>query len=150
MDMGFYAGMGFDGYRLALETPRIVELDTKRIRFDGRYVLEPSPELVDELAACEHSRRISKETYYGAYGSALKALFTCMKRGSSADEALLERMAASALILLCGGHKGCKQHITPEEEFSAQMESLIIFSHARNMLAGEKSLETAPLVRAVS
>ncbi|MHB0865554.1 MAG: hypothetical protein ACYC1Y_01460 [Minisyncoccota bacterium] len=35
MDMAFYAGMGFDGYRLALQTPRQVDFGTKQLRFDG-------------------------------------------------------------------------------------------------------------------
>lgn len=54
MDMAFYAGMGFDGYRLVLQTPRLVDIDNKTISFDGRYqlrLLDQQRMKLDELYA---------------------------------------------------------------------------------------------------
>ncbi len=154
MDMALYAGMGFDGYRLALQTPRHVDFETKQLRFDGRYMLEPSSELKMKLDAYSRQHFVSKEDYYAAYGAALSVLFDRISgEGSgSLDDDMLERVAAGCLILLCGGHRGCSKHITPEEEFSAQMESLIIFNHAKNVISSTTLLEksTTPRIHAVS
>ncbi len=151
MDMAFYAGMGFDGYRFALQTPRHVELDTKRLHLDDRYTFEPSPELKAKLVAYDSRHFIPKEDYYAAYGTALSVLFDGITSGEQNEDAL-ERLAAGCLILLCGGHKGCRQHVTSEEEFSAQMESLIIFNYARDVIIGTTPLGiVAPSrIRAVS
>jgi len=151
MDMAFYAGMGFDGYILALQTSRIVEFDTKRLILDGRYTLEPSEELRAKLDSYEHKHFIPKEDYYAAYGSALSVLYDQIQVITD-DEDMLERVVAGCLILLCGGHKGCKKHITTEEEFSAQMESLIIFGHAKSVILGSVSLgdSATKKIRAVS
>ncbi len=154
MDMAFYAGMGFDGYRLALQTPRHVNFDTKQLSFDGRFMLEPSPELKAKLDAYSRQHFIPKEDYYAAYSAALSVLFDRISDDGclNGDDDMLERVAAGCLILLCGGHKGCRQHITPEEEFSAQMESLIIFNYAKNVISGVTLLEKSmtPRIRAVS
>jgi hypothetical protein len=151
MDMAFYAGMGFDGYRLALQTARHVNISTKELMLDGRYVLAPLPDMKVEMDAYEKRRSIPKEDYYSAYGDALSVLYEQISSNSS-DEEVLERIATGCLILLCGGHKGCKKHITREEEFGAQMESLIIFKHAHSALTGAISLEEtiSPRIHAVS
>lgn len=143
MDMAFYAGMGFDGYRLALETPRLVDLDKKCINFDGRYHLQlPDPIRVD-LDQLHATRRIAKERYYSDYGSALSVLFEIIDCLTSGDinEELLERVSAGCLILMCGGHRGCRKHITTEEEFQAQMESLIVFNCAKTVLLEQTKLD---------
>ena len=154
MDMALYAGMGFDGYRLALQTPRHADLDTKQLHFDGRYVLEPSPELKARLDAYGRQHFVPKEDYYAAYGAALSVLFDRITGDGSGslDDDMLERVAAGCMILMCGGHKGCSKHITPEEEFSAQMESLIIFNHAKNVISGITLLDKSamPRIHAVS
>jgi len=151
MDMAFYAGMGFDGYRLALQTKRMVDFDTKELFLDGRYALQPHEDLYAKLKSYDEIHIIPKEDYYSAYGSALSVLYKQIEQNDS-NEDVLERIVAGCLILLCGGHKGCKKHITLEEEFSAQMESLIIFSHAKNVILGGISLHDSKskIVRAVS
>lgn len=149
MDRAFYAGMGFDGYRLALETPRHVELDTKRIRFDGRYLLELPPEAQTDIDVQSKNRHIAKSDYYGAYGSALQVLFERMGTAPRASGEELERIAAGCLLLLCGGHKGCGKHITAEEEFRTQLDGLIIFNAVRYLTLGQISLEATRPVRAV-
>ena len=154
MDMAFYAGMGFDGYRLALQTSWHVDFNTKQLRFDGRYVLEPSPELKAKLDVYGRQHFVPKEDYYATYGSALSVLFDRISGDGfeGLDDDTLERVAAGCLILLCGGHRGCSKHITSEEEFSAQMESLIIFNHAKNVISGVTLLEKSatPRIHAVS
>lgn len=158
MDMAFYAGMGFDGYCLALQTPRSVDLIEKKMDFDGRYHFVPSAELKAELDVYEVSRFVPKEDYYAAYSDALAVLFGFIEGIQGANikddvaEAGLERIAAGCLILLCGGHHGCSKHINQEERFSAQMESLIIFKHARSIITGVTRLDeaAAPRIRAVS
>lgn len=155
MDMAFYAGMGFDGYRLALQTQRKVCFSSKELEFDSRYRLTPSEELKASLDRYDEQHFIPKQDYYAAYADALKALFDSMESIMTGqhDSYVIERTAAGCLILLCGGHHGCKQHISREEEFHAQMESLIIFNHARNVLIGItdlKNMKTPSLVRAVA
>lgn len=151
MDMAFYAGMGFDGYRLALQTPRHVDLSSKQISFDGRYVLTPSVELKARLDAYGRRRFIPKEDYYAAYGDTLTVLYEALSK-EPFEEHAIEGIAAGCLIVLCGGHKGCLKHITPEEEFGAQMESMIIFNHAKNVITGATLLDeaTTPRIHAVS
>lgn len=62
------------------------------------------------------------------------------------DECVIERAVAGCLMLLCGGHTGCRKHVTHEEEFRMQMESLIIFNHAKNLLTGQTALrDSVPL-----
>lgn len=154
MDMAFYAGMGFDGYRLALQTARTVCFNEKHIDFDGRYRLAPSREMKARLDAYDMQRFIPKEDYYAAYSDALTNLYDAIGRVMKAkpDEDLLERVAAGCLILLCGGHRGCSKHVNEEEKFQAQMEGMIIFSHARNILIGHTLLNgsSLPLIRAVA
>ena len=153
MDMAFYAGMGFDGYRLALQTPRKVCLDDKHIDFDGRYRLVPSSELKERLDLYDVRRFIPKEDYYSAYKDALVSLYDLIGRivAKEHNEDMVERAAAGCLILLCGGHKGCQQHPNEEERFLAQMESMIIFTHAQNILTGQTSLrDSATSLRVVA
>lgn len=154
MDMAFYAGMGFDGYRLALQTPRVVCFNEKHIDFDGRYRLVPSPEMKARLDAYDDRRFIPKEDYYAAYSDALTNLYDMIGRVAKRkpDEDMIERTVAGCLILLCGGHRGCNKHINEAEKFQAQMESMIIFNHARSILIGHTSLNgsSLPLIRAVA
>lgn len=151
MDMAFYAGMGFDGYRLALQTQRLVNFETKQLMLDDRYVFNPSMELKERLDVYDRQHFIPKQDYYVAYGDALSVLYDNLLV-KSADEGALESVAAGCLILLCGGHRGCNQHVTHEEEFSAQMESMIIFNHAKNVMLGITPLAqaTAPRIHAVA
>lgn len=143
MDMAFYAGMGFDGYRLALETKRKVDFDSKELELDGRYRFVPSAELKASLDEYDNKRFIPKQDYYAAYADALKSVFDSIESIVSVghgDEQSIEWTAAASLVLLCGGHHGCRAHISHEEEFRAQMGSLIIFSHARNIVIGKAGL----------
>lgn len=146
MDMAFYAGMGFDGYRLALQTPRHVRTKELEIEFDNAYLLELPTEDKEEIGKMFQSHHISKQNYYAAYGDALSALFDKIEQASSVraqDEDLTERVLAACLILLCGGHKGCKAHITMEDEWHAQSESMIVFRQTRALLLGKSSLRRA-------
>lgn len=144
MDMAFYAGMGFDGYHLALETSRKICFQNKHLDLDGRYRLYLSSELKEQLGLYDAQHFIPKEDYYTAYGAALTSLFDQIDRIMQTDqvpEDVIERTMAGCLILLCGGHHGCKARITKEDmEFQAQMESLIIFNHAKNIFVGDTSL----------
>lgn len=144
MDMGFYAGMGFDGYRLALQKSRHVSLEDKTIEFDGRYHLVLSASMKNSLCAYDVDRFVPKEDYYSSYSDTLTNLYdligAIVRDGHTADEDMIERAAAGCLILLCGGHRGCSSHINNEERFSAQMESMIIFAHARRIILGQVSL----------
>lgn len=147
MDMAFYAGMGFDGYRLALQTKRRVCFTSKELELDNRYRLIPSEELKAALDRYDAQHFIPKQDYYAAYADALKPLFESIDailKGEH-DPYVIERTAAGCLILLCGGHRGCRAHISQEEEFRAQMESLIIFSHARDIVIGRSTLDNAKL-----
>jgi len=158
MDMAFYAGMGFDGYRLALQTPRRVCFDRKHLDFDNRYRFTPSSELKARLDAYDVQRFIPKEDYYSAYSDVLTNLYELIGRvvAGKTDEDAVERVAAGCLILLCGGHHGCGCHINEEERFRAQMESMIIFTHARNVVLGRTLLgdsiphSTVSTIRAVA
>lgn len=148
MDLAFYAGMGFDGYRLALETQRIVSLVDKSIDFDHRYRLAASLDLRDRLALYDKNGIIPKEDYYSAYCAALTTLFKTIEGavqgtapGACGDEVVLERSVAGCLILLCGGHQGCLKHPNHVERFQTQMESLIIFHQARRILTGQAAME---------
>lgn len=145
MEMAFYAGMGFDGYRLALETPRIVSVESGNILFDGRYNLEPSVEMTAELRKFAADTFIPKDHYYGTYAKTLDALFAIINEvvtDGMVDEEKLERTIAGCLIVMCGGHQGCQTHPSQEERFAIQMESLIIFNHARMVMKGQSVLET--------
>lgn len=149
MDMAFYAGMGFDGYRLALQTPRLVSMADKSIEFDGCYLLSASDELRQELDRFDVTGEIPKDYYYQTYGKTLTALFETINQVDNAvatgacDEQMLERATAGCLIVMCGGHQGCMTHPTPADKFQAQMESLIIFNHARDVLTGRTSLDSS-------
>lgn len=142
MDMAFYAGMGFDGYRLALQTKRKVDFGSKELELDNRYRFAPSVELKGILDKYDEQHFIPKQDYYAAYADALKPLFDSIGTIASGqhEPLLIERTAAGCLVLLCGGHRGCSKHVSHEEEFQAQMESMIIFNHARNILIGSVSL----------
>lgn len=152
MDMAFYAGMGFDGYTLALRTPRLVSIPDKRIDFDSRYRLDPSMDAKIRLSGYESTRVIPKEAYYASYAEALRTLYGNIEGlvengrvNPSCDEEQLERTIAGCLIVMCGAHQGCLSHPNPAEKFHAQMESLIIFNHATAVMVGE-----TPLVEASS
>ena len=148
MDMAFYAGMGFDGYALALQTPRLFDQRTKRIAFDRRYSFDPPAALKATLDNYDRLGHIPKEAYYSAYGTTLSALFERLEHNLAGGEGvpgeeLLERLAAGCLIFMCGGHKGCNKHSTTAEEFAAQMEGLAIFSCATDVITGRTTLEDA-------
>lgn len=148
MDLAFYAGMGFDGYRLALQTQRTVSLADKRLDFDHKYHLAAPSDLKDRLAVYDENGIIPKEHYYSAYCVALVTLFKTIEEEASketasgvCDDRVLERLAAGCLILMCGGHQGCLKHPNHIERFRTQMESLIIFHQARSVLTGQTVLE---------
>lgn len=150
MDMAFYAGMGFDGYQLALNTGRHVDMDEKEIMFDGRYHLHLPGTWKEELQQYDRDRVVPKEDYYAAYGDALSVLYDAIHAKPTDDEAL-ERLVSACLIFLCGGHTGCLKHITDEIQFKCQMESLIIFRHAKGLVTGAVNLgEEIGKLRAVS
>lgn len=143
MDMAFYAGMGFDGYRLALETSRIVDFEEKTLELDSKFKFSPSCDLKTKLDLYDENRHIPKEDYYASYGDALQQLYRVIDNihtNPAISDEIIESAAVACLILLCGGHHGCSKHITKEEEFRAQMESLIIFSCVRGILIGEMSV----------
>ena len=148
MDMAFYAGMGFDGYRLALQTPREVSINDKSIDFDAKYHLTASVDLKNKLAEYSITTPIPKKHYYASYGRTLTILFDTIEsivaEGNiigECDEETLERAIAGCLILLCGGHQGCLVHPSTAEKFKAQIESLIIFNHAQCVLTGQTALD---------
>ena len=146
MDMAFYAGMGFDGYRLALETPRIVTVESGNIAFDGRYNLEASGEMKVELQKFADDAFVPKEHYYGVYAETLDTLFAAIDEvltDGMVDEEKVERAIAGCLIVMCGGHQGCQTHPSQEDRFAIQMESLIIFRHAMMVMKGQSELETS-------
>lgn len=152
MDLALYAGMGFDGYRLVLETSRLVDRDKKQIIFDGRYTLTLPDNIRAELEAFEKNRFVPKEDYYAAYAGALTVLFDGIHAVDDHSEEHFERLAAGCLILMCGGHQGCTKHPSPEDAFKAQMDSLIIFNIARHVMLGMIPLseqERAPRLHAV-
>lgn len=130
MDMAFYAGMGFDGYRLALQTQRKVDFGSKELELDRRFRFVPSAELKNVLDKYDEQHFIPKQDYYAAYADALKPLFDSIETvmAGQHDSQMVERIAAGCLTLLCGGHRGCSKHVSHEEEFQAQMESMIILS----------------------
>lgn len=139
MDMAFYAGMGFDGYRLALQTPRHVNIREKMLVFDRRFVFEATPEQRNLLEGYEHGRQVPKDEYYSHYGDALSVLYERIDR-ESLSERELTHVAAGCLILLCGGHHGCRSHITNEIRYRVQMESVIIFMVAKDVISESRSL----------
>lgn len=140
-DMAFYAGMGFDGYRLALQTQRSVDSQNGTINFDGRYQF--TCESVTNMCV-EYQKRgvIEKPFYYRLYADALNVLYGNFEhiRSNNGQVELIERTAAASLMLLCGGHKGCIKHKNPQEEFESQIESLVIFSFVRLLANGEVTL----------
>lgn len=139
MDMAFYAGMGFDGYRLALQTQRIPDLHTKSLRFDNRFLLELPPKERANLEQYDQDREVPKADYYSAYGDALSVLFDRLG-DEKIDSTGVERLAAGCLILLCGGHTGCLTHVSGEIRFRLQMESMVFFKHARGVMTGQIAL----------
>jgi len=148
MDMAFYAGMGFDGYRLVLQTQRTVSLGDKSINFDGRHRLTSSVALKNELAEYDRARSIPKGHYYTAYAKTLTTLYDtieCVVADSAVveecDEEMLERAMAGCLIVMCGAHQGCLTHPSSAEKFQAQMESLVIFNLAQHVLTGKVVLD---------
>lgn len=147
-DLAFYAGMGFDGYCLALKTERNVDLIQKNIRFDGRYLLRPTPEQLAVLEGYERAKLIPKEAYYNSYRCTLDALYELIDQiesdfdaGDDVSDERIECAIAGSVILLCGGHQGCGTHPTKEIEFQVQMLSLITFDIARNVIGGDAYLE---------
>lgn len=143
-DMAFYAGMGFDGYRLALQTQRSVNSKNGTIDFDGRYQLADES-IASMCAERQKSGTVEKPFYYRLYAEALDALYDNFEhiRSSNGQIELIERTAGASLILLCGGHTGCLKHKNQEEEFKSQLESIIIFSFARLLANGEITLKGA-------
>ena len=160
-DLAFYAGMGFDGYCLVLQTQRIVSHEQKSILFDGRYHLVLPDDVKSELHGYDIQQHIPKEKYYEEYAVTLDAIYRSIgtiiaSAGSiSSTPWMIERTAAACLLLMCGGHKGCKGHPSEEERFAAQMDSLIIFNTCRLVISGMINLEehlapTATVVEATT
>lgn len=144
-DMAFYAGMGFDGYCLALRTQRIVLQKQKSILFDDKYIVKLPAEIKLDLQGHDVTQHIPKEKYYREYGLALDSIYSSVEQilssGKEINSAIVERTVAACLILLCGGHQGCTKHISSESEFNAQMDSLIIFNASRLIASGQINLE---------
>lgn len=151
MDLALYAGMGFDGYRLALQTQRLPDLRTKSLRFDNRFVLELSQKEREKLEQYDADREVPKADYYSAYGDALSVLFDQLDN-EKLEPKELECLAAGCLILMCGGHTGCLTHVSGEIRFRMQMESMVFFKHARGVMTGQITLteHSHQSIRAVS
>jgi len=142
-DLAFYAGMGFDGYCLVLHTQRIVSREQKSILFDGRYHLTLPADVKSELHGYDVQQHIPKEKYYQEYAETLDAVYGSIRSiiASESISPITEQTAAACLILMCGGHKGCKGHPSEEERFNAQMDSLIVFNTCRLVVSGMINLE---------
>lgn len=144
MDMSFYAGMGFNGYRLALQTQRLTDSVNGTIEFDERYQFSDKS-IADMCEKYQAVGSIEKVVYYDLYAQALDALYEKFEqiRSNPNDTILVEQTACAMLLLMCGGHKGCAKHRNHQERFDSQIESLVIFSFAKKLATGEINLRDA-------
>lgn len=148
-ELAFYTGMGFEGYLLALNTRRVVHRDKLSIEF-GDYRLDwlPYAKTMSEEKIFEPDSSISKETYYRIHGEALLALFSNFvsianaSRIDDIDEKLLENTAGASLLFLCGGHKGCKAHISQAERTETQLEAIAISLYTRSLAKMEATFSS--------
>lgn len=148
-ELAFYTGMGFDGYLLALNTKRLVHRDNLSIEF-GDYKLDwlQHTNTMSSQKVFEPDSSISKETYYRIYGEALLALFSNFSQIANApriediDERLIENTAGASLLFLCGGHKGCKAHISQAERTETQLEAIIISLYTTSLARMETTFES--------
>lgn len=144
-DMGakeyaFYCGMGFDGYLLALNTPRIVDEVDLSVSLAGQRFHGLDVSTLRQMAA----KKLAASDYYSFYGDALNALFNsynAIVSGSRNDmsEKQIEDTAAASLVFLCGGHQGCGQHVDEAEGQSTRLSTIILCRYAKALASGEIS-----------
>ena len=97
--------------------------------------------------------QLGPKEYYSAYGKALKSLFDAIltikfDAGGEVSDEFLENIAAASLLFLCGGHRGCSQHLDEEEAQSVRLETILICRHVDALASGMLQLRGAPLNRA--
>lgn len=142
MEFAFYAGMGFEGYMLALNTPRAIDTHNACVtlgdlRFSG---------LDDNQLKSLSRRKLEASDYYAAYGRALQALFSAYApvvfSDQPANEDALEGIAAASLLFLCGGHQGCSGHVDQDEGQEVRRQVIILCSFVEALATGEISVGT--------
>ncbi|MGN6147001.1 MAG: hypothetical protein ACTHPD_00525 [Rhizomicrobium sp.] len=145
IEFAFYTGMGFEGYALALQTPRYVDVQTGLVRLGG-YTLDLNlREQVSQLSG----QTLGPEAYYAAYGQALSSLMTaidhiCRKEGDVSDDRL-EEVAAASLLFLCGGHQGCSAHIDEAEAQDTRLKVIILCKYVIALAEGSLKLRLSAL-----
>lgn len=150
-EFAFYAGMGFDGYQLALNTKRIINKECCSIEF-GDYNLDwLGSNILQKERVFEADGSISKETYYRIYGEAILALFDAYSElnditdKEEISEDHWENVAGASLLFLCGGHRGCSQHISPAERTETQLAAILIALYAKSLVKREQLLVNSQL-----
>lgn len=147
MEFAFYAGMGFEGYALALRTQRKVDVRDGCVHFDRFLLSGTDRELLLELERMP----LTAEHYYTHYAVALKSLFAAYEQiAKSPEEASADQVdgvAAASLLFLCGGHNGCTQHVDPEEGQAVRLETITICRYIAALASGKLKLRTAQTMR---
>lgn len=152
-ELGFYCGMGFDGYVEALSTTRKVNSDDVELQY-GDYLLQYlSEETLQRERVFEDDGTIEPETYYRIYGETLNQLFENFEQITDSiqtydddqriDEELKQLIvntAASSKIYLCGAHRGCGSHHSTREATESRLDSIITFLYARSLARMERPL----------
>jgi hypothetical protein len=149
MEFAFYAGMGFEGYMLALNTIRQIDTENATVTLGG-YRLSGVD--TTKLMALK-DQDLKASDYYAAYGRALTALFKLYETTESnvqlTDEGQLESAAAASLLFLCGGHQGCGSHKDRSEGQSVRQQVIILCRYVEALSKGEITLQSElSLVRA--
>jgi hypothetical protein len=147
-EFAFYAAMGFDGYALALATPRAIDTEKFTVRLE-EYTLQG----IDDVGLRALSKkRLSPEDYYCAYGRALNALFAACQlitERQAANEEMIEATCAACLIFMCGGHQGCSAHVDDEEAQNVRLKTIILCRYVEALCSDEISLtQQVPVYRA--
>ncbi|ELZ95975.1 hypothetical protein C440_06782 [Haloferax mucosum ATCC BAA-1512] len=152
-ELGFYCGMGFDGYADALSTARKVDSDSVDLQYGDYHLQYLSEETLHEENVFEDDETIEPEAYYRIYGETLNQLFENFEEiteriqgyddGEHIDEELQRRIvntAAGSKIYLCGAHRGCGSHHSVKEATASRLDSIITFLYARSLARVEQPL----------
>jgi hypothetical protein len=136
MEFAFYAGMGFEGYMLALNTPRVIDTRSASVVLDGVRLGGLDEAELRSLS----TRTLEAPDYYEAYGRALRALFAGYASVASSRQAAtddtLECLAAASLLFLCGGHQGCSGHVDHEEGQEVRRQVIILCRYVEALASG--------------
>lgn len=140
-EFALYAGVGFDGYQLVLNTKRQIRFDDLSLSL-GNLRFQPSDAgTLRKLIGNE----LSSDDYYEAYSAALRALFetySLVDKELPFNEEAATRAALATLVFMCGGHTGCNSHVDKEEEQLTRRTVVVLCNYVTDICHGKAVLST--------